>query len=59
MRTIDSIAVSLLKNFFIISSLNNRNFELKYIITIGYDILGATVAKFLHNGSSRAYLNLS
>ena len=28
-------------------------------ITIGNDILDATVAKFLHNGSSRAYLNLS
>ena len=39
--------------------MNNRNFELKYTITIGYDILDATVANFLHNGSSRAYLNLS
>ena len=28
-------------------------------MTIGYDILDATVAKFLHNGSSRAYLKLS
>ena len=32
---------------------------MKYIITIGCDILDATVAKFLHNRSSRAYLNLS
>ena len=42
----DSIVVSLLKNYFVISSLNNRNFELKYIIPIWYDILDATVAKF-------------
>ena len=55
----DSIAISFLKNHFVISSLNNRNFELKYTITIGYDILDATVAKFLHNATSRVYLNLS